>query len=160
MGHPHNHTKKNEFLHYDTRILHETLLILTHIRAKTSKNKVKTTKKTGKIGKIRLTLATIQKKAGEFLHIAKIPSKNRINFKCKTLNPHQKHAKPHEYPPPTPHDDHYGEHSPQLTYLFSGKSTLTPQTFERQLFLNTSYPWGGGFYAFFCEYYGVEMFFR
>lgn len=37
----------------------------------------------GKIGKIGLTLATIQKKAGEFLHIANIPSKNRVNFKCK-----------------------------------------------------------------------------
>lgn len=75
MGHPHNHTKKNKFLHHDTRILHETLLILTHIRVKTSKNRVKTTKKIRKIGKIRLTLATIQKKAGEFLHIAKIPVK-------------------------------------------------------------------------------------
>ena len=93
-----------------------------------------------KIGKIGLTLETIQKKAGEFLHIANIPLKNRINFKCKTVKPHQKHATPHEYPPPTPHDDHYGEHSPQPTYLFSDKSTLTPQTFEKQLFLNTSYP--------------------
>ena len=83
MGHPHNHTKKNKFLHYDTRILHETLLILTHTRVKTSKNRVKTTKKIGKIGKIRLTLATIQKKAGEFLHIANMSSKNRVNFKCK-----------------------------------------------------------------------------
>lgn len=83
MGHPHNHTKKNKFLHHNTRILHETLLILTHIRAKTSKNKVKTTKKMEKIGKIGLTLATIQKRAGEFLHIANIPSKNRVNFKCK-----------------------------------------------------------------------------
>ena len=36
-----------------------------------------------KIEKIRLTLATIQKRAGEFLHIANIPSKNRVNFKCK-----------------------------------------------------------------------------
>ena len=75
--------QKNEFLHYDTRILHETPLILTHIKVKTSKNKVKTTKKMGKIGKIWLTLATIQKKAGEFLHIANMSSKNRVNFKCK-----------------------------------------------------------------------------
>ena len=30
-----------------------------------------------KIGKIWLTLATIQKKAGEFLHIANMSSKNR-----------------------------------------------------------------------------------
>ena len=36
-----------------------------------------------KIGKIGLTLATIQKKAGEFLHIANMSSKNRVNFKCK-----------------------------------------------------------------------------
>ena len=73
MRHQHNHTKKNEFLHYDARILHETLLILTHIKIKTSKNRVKTTKKMEKIGKIGLTLETIQKKAGEFLHIANIP---------------------------------------------------------------------------------------
>ena len=83
MRHQHNHTKKNEFLHYDARILHETLLILTHIRAKTSKNRAKTTKKIGKIGKIGLTLATIQKKAGEFLHIANMSGKNRVNFNCK-----------------------------------------------------------------------------
>lgn len=73
MGHPHNHTKKNEFLRHHALILHETLLILTHIKRKTSKNRLKTTKKMEKIGKIGLTLETIQKKAREFLHIANIP---------------------------------------------------------------------------------------
>lgn len=64
--------KKNEFPHHNARILHETPLILTHIRVKTSKNSLKTTKKIEKIGKIGFILATIQNKAGEFLHIANI----------------------------------------------------------------------------------------
>lgn len=125
------------------------MLILTHIRGEISKNDGKTTKKMEKIGKIGFTLAIIQNKAGEFLHIDNMSGKNRINFKCKTVKHHQKHAKPYQYPPPTPHDDHHDEHSPPLTYLSQGKSTPILQTFGELRPLNTLFFGGVEFYAFF-----------